>query len=278
MNQFKRIFLFLLVSFSFFQNCDGGGSGTDFSGLLLLTQNGSSQGFSPCPPNSVPSEYFLANTVVDAPGNDPSIEFKDPTKAINGVCGGGQYSGGFDVYTIGNASGSNYLILSWGGSTVLNQSGIDFIVFENGFRQASSVNYFLEPMVVEVSYDGTNYCGFYPEYVGSPSPVSLDPDNWLHFAGLLPVLWNMGTNPLTPAQIFPTPFVANAGGDAFDINDLKEDARFSNGCNSSVLFDIQTNGFKYIKLINNRTDFPTPSGSFDGGPDVDGVLARTVSP
>ncbi len=266
--------------FVFLIGCDSSGSGSDLSGLLLLAGQNPSSSVSNCPPMSLAAEYLLANTVVDAPGNNPSVTFKNPEKAIDGVCGAGQNAGGIDVYTMGSTDPNNFLILSWNGATVTNGSGVDFIVFENGFQQPASINYFMEPVVVEVSLDGTNYCGFNPQYTGAASPASLQPTDWIRFGGIQPVLWNMLNHQLTPAEIFPSPFVANAGGDPFDLDDLSVDARFSNGCDNTVKTDIQTNGFKFIKLLNakGQADFPTPAGSFDSGPDIDGVIAKSISP
>lgn len=273
-------FAFFGMSIVFFLiGCDGSGGSTDLTGLLLTGQNSISTSEN-CPPGTIDPDYLLANTVVSAPGNNPSIRYKDPEKAINGVCGGGQNSGGIDVYTIGSADPNNFLILSWNGATVPNGTGVDFIVFENGFQQQGSINYFIEPVIVEVSLDGTNYCGFNPQYTGAASPASLDPTDWIRFGGANPVLWNMLTHPLTPQEIFPDPFVANAGGDSFDLDDLSLDARFANGCDSAVLSNLQTNGFKFIKLLNakGQSTFPSPAGSFDGGPDIDGIIAKSVTP
>lgn len=264
-----------IFSMFFLSACDGGEKPVNVAALSLLLGAGqNNQESTACPPSSISEEYLLANTIVAAPDEDDSNPFKNPNKSINGVCGGGQFSGSLDVYTLGNSSPNNYLTLSWNGKAVQNGVGIDFIVFENGFRQASSVNYFIEPVIVEVSRDNSTYCGFHPDYIGLSSPVSLDPSDWLNFGGLTPVLWNMGTNRLTTAQIFSIPATENSGGDAFDLEDIYVDGT----CTSSHKLDILNQGFLYIRLTNAQGTFPTPAGSFDGGPDIDGVLARTVSP
>ncbi|AVV51594.1 Uncharacterized protein XB17_03019 [Leptospira santarosai] len=252
--------------------------------LLLQASSNSSQQAGICPPPTLPSQYLLANTVVSAPGNNPSIAFKDANKSINGICGGGQNQGGVDVFTLDASGAGSVLTLSWAGKSVINSPGIDFIVFENPFQHSSSSNFFVEPIIVEVSQDNVNYCGFNPQYTGAASPASMSRTDWIRMAGLTPVLWNMTTNQLSVTDIFLNPstegYMGISGGDGFDLDNVSDSNIFNTGCNLMIANDLITNGFKYIRLVNikARAGFPSPQNSYDGGPDIDGVIAKQISP
>ncbi len=251
--------------------------------LLLQASSNSSQQAGICPSSPLPSQYLLANTVVTAPGNNPSIAFKDANKSIDGICGGGQYQGSVDVFTLDASGAGSVLTLSWAGKSVLNGPGIDFIVFENPFQYTSSSNFFVEPVVVEVSQDNVNYCGFNPQYTGAASPASMSRTDWIRMAGLTPVLWNMTTNQLSVTDIFLNPsaegYMGISGGDGFDLDNLSDSNIFNTGCNLMIANALIANGFKYIRLVNAKTrpGFPSPQNSYDGGPDIDGVIAKQLS-
>ncbi|TGN01030.1 LIC_13355 family lipoprotein [Leptospira yasudae] len=279
--QYKGI-SFLLMAFLHF--CNPTAQDDSAALILLLQASNNISGQSTCPPSSVPSQYLLANTIINAPGHNSSTAFKDANKSINGICGGGQNQGGIDVYTLDASGAGASLVLSWGGKTVINAVGIDFIVFENPFQYTSSANFFVEPIIVEVSQDNVNYCGFNPQYAGAASPASMIRADWVRLAGLTPVLWNMTTNPLSVSDIFLNAsaegYMGIAGGDGFNLDNLSNSNTFGTGCNATIANDIIANGFKYIRLVNAKTraGFPAPQNSYDGGPDIDGVIAKQVSP
>lgn len=250
--------------------------------LLLGVANQVSVANSPCPPTVLPNDIAIANTVVASPSSNISLPFKDPQKAINGVCGAGQFAGSTDVYSLGTTLATGFLTLSWNGRTVRNVSGIDFVVYENPFQYSGSDTYFLEAIVVEVSFDGTNFCGFAPEYRGTFIDVSQRRQDWDGFAGLTPVLYNMGSNRLSLNDLFANPtsegYMGTGGGDGFDLDQLSTDNSFSIGCTTTVFNTIKQSGFRFVRLTNATVrGFPAPRGSFDGAPDIDGVVARQAN-
>jgi hypothetical protein len=87
-------------------------------------------------------------------------------------------------------------------------------VYENPFNNnGSASNRFMEPIVVEVSYDASSLVRFNPAY--SSGTYSTNPANWLRFAGLSPVLYNLDNNSLNAGSLF-----TSGGGDAFDLSNL----------------------------------------------------------
>jgi hypothetical protein len=233
---------------------------------------------SSCPSRGLPAGAKLADTVVDAPGATGSL-FGVPGKAANGVCGGGGQTGSTDVYTLHSATpgGEAYIILAFSGGKVANGAGADFVVFENPFQKQNG-SYFLEPAIVEVGHDGTNWCGFNPLYA-SGTVYSGDPVDWSGFAGLSPVRFNQDTWSYGSAEIFDPAF---AGGDPFDLSSLSPDNSFNIGCSVALRDDLVLNGFTYLRLtsaasrINPATGQPYPidPASYDGASDIDGVIAR----
>ncbi|MCT8334771.1 LIC_13355 family lipoprotein [Leptospira sp. 85282-16] len=233
-----------------------------------------------CPPKILPQGIPIANTVVSA--NSSVSGFNDSSKAINGICGGGELSGSLDVYALNLTGTGATLILSWGGKIVKNVTGIDFIIYENPFRVTeSSDRYAFDPMVVQVSYDGTNYCGFDLSGFNSSTADSNKISSWPGFAGLRPVLYNMSSNLLSLEQLFTSTgsgFLLG-GGDGFNIDDLITNA----SCDNTALNQIKSLGFKYIKMTSASavTNPNTSSGyvyphSYSNGSDIDGVVAKSV--
>jgi hypothetical protein len=223
-----------------------------------------------------------ADTVVSAPNhNGDSGVFRDQTKAVNGIRGAGRNSGSLDVFSLATTGVGASIVLEWKGKRILNGTGIDFIVFENPFLYNNTTStVFMEPLIVEVSNDNTNYCGFSPNYVNSPETVySNNPSNWSNFAGLTPVLYNIETNPLTQSELYT---LSKTGGDGFDLDTLSANNDFNIGCNTTLRDSIRANGFIYLRLtsasarINPDTSnfFLQDSGALQGGSDIDGVIAR----
>ena len=223
-----------------------------------------------------------ADTVVSAPNHTgDSGVYRDQSKAVNGVRGAGRNSGSLDVFSLATTGTGASIVLEWKGKRILNGAGIDFIVFENPFLYNNNSNtVFMEPIIVEVSNDNLNYCGFSPNYINSPETVySNNPNNWSNFAGITPVLYNIETNPIQGSDLYN---LSKTGGDGFDLDNLSSNNEFNIGCNSSLRDSLKTNGFIYIRLtaasarINSDTSnfFLQDTGALQGGSDIDGVIAR----
>ncbi len=249
------------------------------SGVILLPLLQAS-----VPTNSVtlPPED-AADNVVSAP-NHTGEGYYDKSRALNGVRGGGCCSGSTDVFSLSQTGIGASMVLEWKNKKVTNGSGIDFIVFENPFNiNGNPSMVFMDPMIVEVSRDNVNYCGFLPDYTASTeTEYSNDPSKWQNFAGKNPVLYNEETNRLTGSEIYN---LSRSGGDGFDLDNLSSSNVFGIGCSASIASDIKSNGFLYIRLTSatDRTNpdsglkFPKDSAAIDGS-DIDGVFARYRSP
>ena len=183
------------------------------------------------------TKSFYAKKVVyfkkgDGPGIYNTKNILGPPK------GGGYYSGSYDVLTLGI-----------GGSVVLgfdveicNLPGADFIVFENPFFALGTTKVFAELAYVEVSTDGKTFARF-PSRFNDPSNGSgpfgtLQIGSVKNLAGMVPVLANSITRP----QIDPrNPCLA--GGDAFDLEDLKNHPYVKSG-------KVNLMRIRYIKIID----------------------------
>lgn len=285
--EFRAFFIgsiFLLYCLHCNENPKKGGMENLF--YLLMDKETSTTPKIICPNQWKFSTVYLANKVKEAPGGTGD-GFKDPNKAINGICGAGKTAGSLDVYSLQSSSSSVYckpnekcIVLEWKNKKVLNTSEIDFVVFENPFCKGNESNCdtsrFMEPVVVEVSRDGTKWCGWNPQYTGSDnSSTNLqNPNHWQRFAGIEPVLFNQEKWQLSENEIFDK---TKAGGDGFDLSD----SNFGNsgdGCDSTEKSEIQTNGFLYLRLTSAVSrGFPYPSDSFDQTADIDGVVAKNIT-
>jgi hypothetical protein len=228
---------------------------------------------------------FLADMVVEAPGHT-GIGFYDRQKAINGVRGAGSGAGSLDVFSLDNSGASSHLTLRWNGKKIKNGAGIDLIVFENAFNiSGNPATRFMDLVIVEVSNDNVNFCGFAPDYTYTPETTySNNPAYWLRFAGRTPVLYNVDSNNLTEAQLFQDndnnyePDLA--GGDAFDLDLLSDSNYYNTGCTTELRDELKNNGFTYLRLTpaNRRTNPDTGvvfvKDGMSNGPDIDGVVAR----
>ncbi len=248
-------------------------------GLAVLLQSQTAKPDTSCPVKTLPIGIPLATSIVSA--NSSVSGFSDANKAINGICGGGETSGALDVYSLNLTGAGATLKLSWAGKFVQNVSGIDFIVYENAFKiSETSDRYLMDPMVVEVSIDDSSYCGFSLTYDSTASTLNKI-SSWVGFAGLRPVIYNMGSNTFTLEDLFTSTGSGflKGGGDGFDLEDLIT----STSCTATVRNIILSSGFKYIKLTsataitNPGTGNPyTYPHSFDNGSDIDGVIAKSV--
>lgn len=255
--------------------------------LLQLTNsfqtNSQINSLNNCPSSQLPTGIWIADTVTEAPGSNSSIEFKNPNKAINGICGMGDSIGSFDVYELGSTIQTGYIILEWKDKKVKNVSGVDFVVFENSFKYNNG-SYFLEPVIVEVSNDKSKWCGWNPDYrFSTETTYSSTISDWTNFAGLTPVKYNMTTNPLSVTDIFNS---AKAGGDGFDLDNLSTNNNSASGsnCTTTEANDIKANGFTYLRLTNafiktnpdTNQNFPQDLAAVGRGPDIDGVIAKEL--
>lgn len=274
------MFLVIFVSSSFCKPSSSASGEENLAALLPLLNAASSSSF--CPKSPLPSDIYLATTVVSASANVSG--FSDPNKAINGVCGAGELVGSLDVYALDITGPGASIVLSWGGKTVKNVFGDDFIVYDNSFRISDDTNtYAMDPSVIQVSIDGTNYCGFNPSYSGANVNLM---DSWTKFGGLRPVYYNMTTKPYTNEDLFINTggLFLLGGGDGFDLDQIDENDPNDSGCNGTLVINIKTIGFKFIKItsasnVNNPGNpgnkFPWPPGSYNGS-DIDGVVAREI--
>lgn len=120
--------------------------------------------------------------------------------------GAGSWAGSLDVLSLGEG-GSVVVEL---GQSIVDGPGPDFIVFENPFDIGGVPGKpYAELGTVAVSADGTTFHGF--ECVATSYPYG-------SCAGWHPVLANPDVNGIDPLD------PSAAGGDAFDLGDLKIDA------------------------------------------------------
>lgn len=267
----------IVLLFVFLSACPAGGGGDVFlPPSALASGDGTS-----CPADAWPfgAGAYVADVVTEAPGEIGSA-FGNSLCAVNGVYGNGLNRGSLDVYSLKSSgtstkcvAGEKCIVLEWAGRRVLSGAEADFVVFENPFNRTSTGR-FIEAVIVEVSQDGTSWCGWNPAYTGETESDIYDVTKYVDVAGLEPVLFNQSTWTGTAADVFD---VAKAGGDHFDLADLVA----SGSCDAGTVSDIQTDGFVYIRLTtaNSRSpaSFPLPGDSFDQTADIDGVVARNVA-
>ncbi|WP_428269318.1 LIC_13355 family lipoprotein [Haliangium sp.] len=244
---------------------------------VSMSVGGCGGGDAPAGPDAgAPAEGpAYADVVVNAPGAGER-DFGDPGLAVNGVRGGGVEQGSVDVYSLGTSTGEDgpadhTLTLAWSGRVVINEPGIDFVVFENPFATELDVHHFIEAAVVEVSRDGQSWVAMPHDYTADDETVYVDdPTRWQGFAGVHPVLLHEEDNPVDPMD------PALAGGDGFDLADLPDDGGEAEA--------IKREGFSYLRIVtattrqNPDTGAPFPTSVIAGGPDIDGVYARSFRP
>ncbi|EMJ90651.1 LIC_13355 family lipoprotein [Leptospira alstonii] len=271
----KQICIFIIIHFIFFECIENKKENFDtLAALLFLIQSQQqTSDLRPCKDRFAIDQagVYNAKEIISAPANI-GIGFQDSNCVVDGVLGLGNFNGSLDVFTLDNNGAGASLILGWNGKKVQNTIGADFIVFENPFLQGGNANsVFLEPIIVEVGNDQTNWCGWNPSYAGGGT-FSNDPANWSRFAGLKYVDYNQITNSMSSASLFNI-----GGGDGFDLGDLN----FGNsgtGCNAALKNEILNNGFLYIKLTSAKvilTFLPIPGSN--ANPDIDGVIAKQLS-
>ncbi|MEM7180416.1 MAG: LIC_13355 family lipoprotein [Spirochaetota bacterium] len=276
-----KIFICMLGVLLSFCGTPKSNQGEEIALLALLPQATTTDATSStsCPPSTIPDGILLADTVTYALAVEGSA-FGDSSKMTGAICGAGENSGGVDVFSLAQTGDSSYVVLEWAGKSVSNISGTDFIVYENPFNYSSGSGAFMEPIIVEVSRDNSTWCGFPINYKGSngdKTAYSQIASDWEYFAGLTPVTYNMTTSTYTSSDLF----AGSGGGDSFDLDNLTS----SSDCSAAEVSSIQASGFTYLRLTaaSARTNsdtgsaYPTDSGAFGGGPDIDGVIANQVT-
>lgn len=205
----------------------------------------------------------LAAEVIEAPGGTGS-GFGDPSRATNGVRGGGEAMQSLDVYSIAL---DGYLVLGFEGRRLIDGPGDDLAVFENPFRHGDG-QAFIDAAIVELSDDGEVWVPFAHDYrAPDETRYSSDPAHWVGFAGVEPVFLHADTNVIDP-------FDPGAGGDRFDLADLVPSAEADR---------IRREGARYVRITaafareNPDTGAPYPIDAVSNGPDIDGVAARWLA-
>lgn len=206
-----------------------------------------------------------ADEILVAPGHTGET-FRDAALATNGARGGGWTAGGVDVFSLGLTVGvDDELVLGWTGRVVVDEPGVDLVVFENPFEVVGG-GWYVDPVVVEVSPDGERWVAFPHDYVATDELAwSADPADWPGFAGLTPVLLHEEENPVDP-------FSEEAGGDGFDLAELP----------GPVGDEVRAAGAVAVRLTSAAVHENPDSGAVyprdpvSNGADIDAVYARTL--
>jgi hypothetical protein len=213
-----------------------------------------------------------ADEIVEAPGAT-HVSFGDPTRAVNGVRGGGIRAGSLDVYSLDDHERS-HLVLAFSERAVTNTPGPDLVVFENGFEETGRDAFFMDPVIVEVSRDGVRWLAFPHDYVAADETVyEPHPEAWEGFAGVTPVVVNVDRDPMDP-------FSPRAGGDAFDLDELVGETEEER----ALADEMKREGVRFVRLssasraVNPDTGLAYPRDPVSDGADIDGVAARTLAP
>lgn len=217
-----------------------------------------------CASPSASESPAFADRVIAAPGATGE-GYADPSRAVNGVRGGGVAQGSLDVYSL-NYTDRPYITLGFEGRAIVDGDGAELVVFENAFRVNASDTYFMDPIVVSVSRDGETFRELPHRYLADdPTTYVVSPDAWEGFAGTLPTLLHVETNPVDPFDPI------RAGGNAFDLAELGDDEEAT-----ALRFE----GVRYVRLtsaavvLDPTTGHTYPHDRVSDGADVDGVAAR----
>lgn len=159
-----------------------------------------------------------------------------PENALGPPQGGGFFIGSIDVHSLGTGG---FLTLGFE-TEIIDGPGADFLIAENPFF-ASQFTSFAEACYVEVSSDGVNFARFASAYHGppfDPGPFGvLGLGDLGMLAGSIPVRAGMpGIDLQDPVE---------AGGDAFDLADLRQDPLVIAG-----LVDLQA--ISEVRLVDVR--------------------------
>lgn len=135
-----------------------------------------------------------------------------PSNALGAPLGGGSSSGSADVHSLGT---DGTLTLGFP-VTLVDGPGADFLVAENPFA-ISPGQVYAELMFVEVSSNGTDFARFSSRFFGGDgSAFAINTVGFVAgLAGQTPVFANPANAAVDPQD------VVEAGGDAFDLADLR---------------------------------------------------------
>jgi hypothetical protein len=126
-----------------------------------------------------------------------------PAPVLGPPKGGGCCKGSLDVVSLGNGG---WITLEFGATTIVDEPGPDFIVFENAFYAGGDPEKpFAELATVSVSEDGQSWTDF---------PCTATAAPYGSCAGWHPTLANADENAIDPRD------PSSAGGDPFDLADI----------------------------------------------------------
>lgn len=222
------------------------------------------------PDNYVNPLFFNWASVVTSylPATGVALGWSNTVNVLGAVTGDNFHIaslGDLDAAQLGNSVPVGQITLTFS-TPILNLSGSDFVVYENGFGTASSI--FGELAYVEVSSDGINYARF-PARTLTASLVgpygSIDPTNVYNLAGK-----HVNAN-------------GNSWGTPFDLSQLLTHSLVTSGLlnlnaiNHIRLVDIPGNGSFFDSLASPIYDAWVTWGS--GGLDLEavGVISRRVT-
>jgi len=200
-----------------------------------------------------------------------------PGVVLDAPRGAGSYQGGLDVASLharsyeGSGPGGGSVVLRFKDNLVANGEGDDFTIFENAFYIGGSLERrWMEPAIVSVSQDGTNFYTFPYDYVphfnGDGSINYYVPYSYFRgFAGISPVFSNGGSpDPRDPSV---------SGGDSFNLSDITAKSL------SWIQFvKITATGDKWLvdpdgDRVRHTPDLGSLSGAGSSGFDLDAVCA-----
>lgn len=202
----------------------------------------------------------------DTRGNAGGGVFQ-PLNALGAPLGGGTFMGSLAVHSLG-IGGS--LTLSFA-QPLRNGPGADFLVAENPFESSTFGATFAEFCFVEVSSNGTDFARMPARWFGpdvEPGPFAVVPmGSSENLAGQVPVLAGSAQAPGADPQD-----VCEAGGDAFDLQDLVGHPEVAAG-------RVNLGAIAQLRLVDARSGidrdaagrFVRDTGS--GSADIDAVTA-----
>lgn len=161
--------------------------------------------------SAVPAQTLFASRVAEfRPGAGGGVY--PPSNALGAPEGQGLHAGSLHILDLG-LEGS----LTLGFDVELcDGPGADFIVFENAFYMAGTLDAWAELAFVEVSTDGLHFARFPALFAGGPGLLPMGSAR--NLAGIGPV----HAHPVLRPWIDPRD-PCQAGGDAFDLADLRGD-------------------------------------------------------
>lgn len=203
-----------------------------------------------------------------------------PGVVLGAPFGGGEFSGSLDVVSLhsiennDNGRSGRYggsITLKFSDNIVVNGPGPDFTIFENPFRLEGTTLHWIEPGIVEVSTDGTNFYrfpfDFVPHFDANGNLNLQNPFSYLEgFAGVQPVF----SNNLVPN---PTNSIL-AGGDRFDLSSITEvDLPWIQYVRITAIGDKWLSD-KNGEIVRHAQITGSLSGTGNSGFDLDAVVAN----